>query len=175
VETDRVDRIVEQWAVERPDLDLSTKGLLLRISRIEFHLNRWIERTVAAFGLTRGEYDLLATLRREGPPYRLTPKELTDSLMLTSGGMTNRIDRLEEAGLVVRQPDPRDRRGVLVALTPAGRERLDAALPAVLAIQDQLLAGLTPEEQETLVPLLRKWLLSLAAMPAPAMPSTRST
>lgn len=161
MEHDRVDDILAQWRRERPDLDPSPMGVIGRISRAERSLGRALEALFATFGLNRGEFDVLATLRRSGPPYRLTPTALFTELMLSSGAMTNRLDRLEQAGLIERTPDPADRRGTLVGLTPQGRELVDAAVAAHLANEQHLLHALSPAEQEQLAQLLRTLLCSL--------------
>jgi DNA-binding MarR family transcriptional regulator len=157
---DQVDQILEQWARERPDLAVSPMGIIGRLSRVSRHLEQALQETFAPFGLNGGEFDVLATLRRAGEPYTLSPTELFNTLMLSSGAMTNRIDRLEETGLAVRTRDPEDRRGVNVTLTPKGRELIDAAVVEHVANEEQLLSALTQTERETLVHLLRKLLLS---------------
>lgn len=158
---DHVDRIVEQWARERPDLDASPMGVIGRVARASRHLDLRLEETFRRSGLNAGAFDVLAALRRAGPPYRLSPTALFGSLMLSSGAMTNRIDRLERAGLVARMPDPADRRSVLVELTRAGLDRIDRAVGEHLANEERLLAGLTGRERAELARLLRKLLLSL--------------
>lgn len=163
MEHDHVDRILAQWARERPDVDTSTMGVIGRIARLDRIFARAMEANFAAQGLNAGGFDVLATLRRSGPPYRLSPTQLFNTLMLSSGAMTNRIDRLEQAGYVARYPDPADRRGTLIGLTPRGRELVDAILPLHAQTQHRLLAALTAEEQALLADLLRKLLLSLEA------------
>ncbi len=158
-ERDHVDHILDQWAQERPDLDASSMGIIGRIARVSAHLQRSVEETFARFGLAGGGFDVLATLRRSRPPYRLTPTELYRSLLLSSAAMTNRIDRLERADLVERSPDPGDRRSVLVGLTPKGREVVDAAVAAHVTNGERLLSALAPEEREALARLLRRMLL----------------
>jgi DNA-binding MarR family transcriptional regulator len=158
---DAVDRIIEQWQRERPDLDVSPMGIIGRVGRLEKLLDPLLYEVFRQYGLHRGEFDVLATLRRAGEPYRLTPTALFQTMMVSSGGMTNRIDRLESAGLVRREPDPNDRRGTLVVLTPKGLEIVDGAVESHTANEHRLLAGLTAEERATLTALLRKWLLSL--------------
>ena len=161
MEADHVDRILEQWARERPDLDVSPIGLIGRISRASRRLERVLARNYERFDLTHGSYDVLASLRRAGPPYRLSPTQLYSSLMLSSGAMTNRIDQLERAGLVTRLPDPTDRRGVMVELTPRGWELVDTAVEAHVAVEQHLVSVLTAEEKDCLSAALRKLLLSL--------------
>src|SRR6187397_1429301 len=117
---DGVDAIIEQWRLERPDLDPSPIGVVGRISRLARELEQRLEPVYREHGLEPGWHDVLATLRRAGPPYRRRPTELTSALMLTSSGTTKRLDRLEQAGLIARAPDPDDRRGTLISLTAAG-------------------------------------------------------
>jgi DNA-binding MarR family transcriptional regulator len=161
MEADHVDRILEQWAQERPDLDVSPIGVIGRISRASRRLEQALARNFARFGLTNATYDVLASLRRAGPPYRLTPTQLYSSLMISSGTATNRVDQLERAGLVTRLPDPSDRRGVLVELTPRGRELVDRVAEAHAATEHRLVSVLTEEEKDCLTAALRNLLLSL--------------
>jgi DNA-binding MarR family transcriptional regulator len=160
-ERDGVDLILEQWARERPDLDVSPIGVIGRISRLARELEARLEPVYRAHGLEPGWYDVLATLRRAGPPYTLRPSEFSTTLMLTSSGTTKRLDRLEQAGLIARTPDPGDRRGTLITLTEAGHELLDTAIEAHVANEHRLLAALTTAEQVELAGLLRKLLLGL--------------
>ena len=160
-ERDGVDLILEQWRHERPDLDASPIGVIGRISRLARELEQRLEPVYAEQGLEPGWYDVLATLRRSGPPFRLRPSELTGALMLTSSGTTKRLDRLEQARLITRTPDPHDRRGTLITLTDAGRELVDRATAAHLANEHRLLAALTDAERDRLADLLRKLLLGL--------------
>jgi DNA-binding MarR family transcriptional regulator len=153
--TDGVDRIVAQWAGERPDLDTTAMAVFGRIYRLAKLAGDEVERAYAGFGISRAEVDVLATLRRSGDPYRLSPGALAASMMLSTGGTTARLDRLEKAGLVERSPDPNDRRGVLVRLTDPGREIIDRAVEAGLARQQALLAHLSPSAQKKLADLLR--------------------
>lgn len=157
--TDGVDRIIEQWAQERPDLDTTAMAVFGRIYRLARTAGDEVERAYADFGIARAEFDVLATLRRTGEPYELSPGALAASMMLSSGGTTARLDRLEKAGLIRRRPSPTDRRGVLVALTPQGREVVDGAVGAGLARQQRLLAHLSPAAQRQLADLLREALL----------------
>jgi DNA-binding MarR family transcriptional regulator len=158
---DHVSIILAQWATERPDIDASPMGIVGRISRLSLVVDRELEHVFAQFDLNHWSFDMLATLRRAGAPYRLSPTELFRSMMVTSGTMTNRIDRLTEKGLVRRIPDPEDRRGILVELTEQGRELIDSALILHVANEARLLQPLSREEQSTLTVLLRKWLSSL--------------
>ena len=160
-ERDGVDTILEQWRRERPDLDPSPIGVIGRISRLARELEVRLERVYREHGLESGWHDVLATLRRNGPPYRLRPTEFVDQLMLTSSGTTKRLDRLEQAGLVTREPDPADRRGTLITLTPKGLELIDSVTEAHLDNERRLLAGLTEAEQRRLADLLRKLRLGL--------------
>ncbi|WP_433254255.1 MarR family winged helix-turn-helix transcriptional regulator [Streptosporangium sp. CA-135522] len=152
---DPVDRIVSQWRRERPDLEPSPMGVFGRIYRIARLMGDRMEEVYGAYGLGRGEFDVLATLRRAGEPYTLSPKAMTATLMLTSGGMTGRLDRLERAGLVARTPDPDDRRALRVSLTARGLQTINEAVTAGLGPQHEALAGLSPQERERLGDLLR--------------------
>ncbi len=161
VEKDGLDGILEQWAGERPDLDASPMGVFGRLSRAERVLDRSLSGTFKRFGLVRGEFDVLATLRRNGEPYSLTPTELYRSTMLSSGAMTNRLDRLEERGLVRRSPDPGDRRGVQITLTEEGLDLIEEAVGAHVRNEDRLLGGLSGEDRARLAGLLRELLVSM--------------
>jgi DNA-binding MarR family transcriptional regulator len=158
---DHVSIILAQWAAERPDLDVSPMGIVGRISRLALVVDKELEPVFARFGLNHWSFDMLATLRRAGAPYRLSPTELFRSMMVTSGTMTNRIDRLAEKGLVRRVPDPEDRRGILVELTEQGRELIDGVLIWHVANEARLLQSLSKEERHALAVLLRKLLSSL--------------
>ena len=159
--TDGVDAILEQWHRERPDLDTSPIGVIGRISRLSREIERRLEPVYAASGLEPGWYDVLATLRRAGPPYRLRPTDFAATLMLTTSGTTKRLDRLEAAGPITREPDPGDRRGVLIALTPQGRRLIDKAAAKHLANERRILGGLSATEQHQLAGLLRKLSITL--------------
>jgi len=158
---DEVDRLVSAWRKERPDLDVSPLEVLSRISRLSKHLERERRAAFAAHGIESWEFDVLTALRRAGEPYEMSPGALLRATLVTSGTMTNRINRLVTAGLVTRHPDPEDRRGVLVRLTPAGMERVDAALADLLRREQELLAGLDHEERRALADLLRRLLIPL--------------
>jgi DNA-binding MarR family transcriptional regulator len=158
---DGVDRIVEQWARERPELDTTAMAVFGRVYRLARLSGDEVERAYAEHGIGRPEFDVLATLRRSGRPYQLSPGVLAASMMLSSGGTTARLDRLEQAGLVRRTRDPRDRRAVLVGLTERGRTVVDAAVAAGLARQQELLAHLSPAQQARLAALLREVLAPL--------------
>ena len=151
-----MDAIVEQWERERPDLDVSALALFGRLFRAAHLADSELAVVARASGLGPGWFDLLAALRRTGAPYALNPTELIRATLLSSGGMTKRIDRLAAAGLVVRLPDPSDRRGTLIRLTPAGLAAIDEALPAHVASEERLLAPLTAPERRSLDRLLRK-------------------
>lgn len=153
--TDEVDRIVEAWHCERPDLDVAPLTVLSRVSRLARHLDLARRSAFSRYDLEVWEFDVLSALRRTGEPYQLSPGTLVTQTLVTSGTMTNRIDRLAERGLVERRPAPGDRRGVLVRLTPDGRVRVDGALEDLLRIERELLSGLSPEDRTRLADLLR--------------------
>jgi DNA-binding MarR family transcriptional regulator len=152
---DEVDRLVAAWSRERPDLDVSPLEVLSRVTRLARHLDRTRRTAFGAHGLEAWEFDVLAALRRAGRPYVLSPGQLVTSTLVTSGTMTNRIDRLADKGLLERLPDPNDRRGVHVRLTPAGKSRVDDALADLLEHERQILAVLAVRQRETLAALLR--------------------
>ena len=160
-ERDGVDAILEQWRRERPELDSSPIGVIGRISRLARELEQRLEPVYRDHGLEPGWHDVLATLRRNGPPYQLRPSEFTDQLMLTSSGTTKRLDRLEQAGLITRTPDPNDRRGTLITLTPKGLRLIDSVTEAHLDNERRLLGALSEAEQRRLADLLRKLRLGL--------------
>ena len=170
-EQDGVDLILEQWRRERPDLDATPMGVIGRISRLSRELERRLEPVYARHGLESGLFDVLATLRRAGPPHRLRPTDLAESLMLTSSGATKRLDRLEQAGLIARRPDPSDRRGILIELTPAGRRLVDSTVAEHVANESNLLSALTRAERLQLASLLRKLLLGLPPVEDHAEPN----
>lgn len=153
---DEVDRLVEAWRRERPDLDVSPLEVLSRLTRLARHLDRARRVAFAERDLQVWEFDVLSALRRSGAPYRLSPGALLNQTLVTSGTMTNRIDRLAERGLVRREPDPNDRRGVLVVLTDAGLAQVDAALSHLLKHEQELLQVLTTRQREQLAELLRE-------------------
>jgi DNA-binding MarR family transcriptional regulator len=170
-DTDGVDAILQQWRRERPDLDTSPIGVIGRISRLAREIEQRLEPVYAASGLEPGWYDVLATLRRAGPPYRLRPTDFAASLMLTTSGTTKRLDRLEAAGHITREPDPGDRRGVLITLTPRGRRLVDKAAVKHMANEKRILSGLTPAEQRQLADLLRKLRLTLPPLQDDELPA----
>lgn len=153
--TDEVDRIVAAWRRERPDLDVGPLDVLSRVSRLARHLDLARRGAFDRHHLELWEFDVLSALRRAGEPYQLSPGALVTQTLVTSGTMTNRIDRLEARGLVERRPVPADRRGVMVRLTPTGRARVDAALEDLLRVERGLLADLPEEDRRTLADLLR--------------------
>ena len=153
--SDEVDDIVLRWQAERPDLDVTPLHVLSRVSRLSRHLDRARRAAFAAHGLETWEFDVLSALRRQGPPYQLSPGALLRATLVTSGTMTNRIDRLTEAGLVSRHRDSQDKRGVLVRLTDRGLQTVDAAMSALLEQERALLTGLDPGQQVELAVLLR--------------------
>jgi DNA-binding MarR family transcriptional regulator len=153
---DEVDRIVAAWRRERPDLDVTPLQVLSRVTRLARHLDRARGAAFAAHGLEGWEFDVLAALRRAGEPYELSPGQLTAETLVTSGTMTNRIDRLEQRALVRRRPDPADGRGVLVRLQDAGRELVDTALADLLARERAILAALGPSDADLLADALRR-------------------
>jgi DNA-binding MarR family transcriptional regulator len=155
VAEDDVDRIVAQWAIERPELQTEAMAVFGRVYRIARLVGDRQESVYATLGINRGDFDVLATLRRAGPPFRLAPKALTAQLMLTSGGMTGRLDRLEARGLVTRAPDPADRRGLTITLTSSGRALVDEAVSAGLDAQREVLEQLPPKSRAQLSDLLR--------------------
>lgn len=156
---DEVDRIVDAWARERPDLDVTPLTVLSRVTRLSRHLDLARRRAFALHRLEPWEFDVLSALRRAGAPYRLSPGALLTQTLVTSGTMTNRIDRLAARSLVRRLPSPDDRRGVLVSLTDDGLARVDAAMTSLLDIERDLLADLPEEDRERLADLLRTLVL----------------
>ena len=156
-EPDHVSRIMEQWRRERPDLDVSPQGVIGRLHRLAQRLTEELVAVYADFGLGEGEFDVLATLRRSGAPYELTPTELAAGTMVTSGAVTKRVDRLAERGLVARRVSDRDARGRVVALTPQGRKLIDRAFEAHMANEHRLLASLDRVDRERLARILDEW------------------
>lgn len=161
VKKDPVDAILAQWHQERPDLDVSPMGLIGRTTRLASLLRKAIGKTFAEFGLQPGEFDVLATLRRSGAPYRLSPTALFKSMMVSSGTMTNRVDRLEAAGWVERIPDEFDRRGTLIQLTDKGFDLIEEAVTAHVANEHRILSALDESDRDALARLLSKLLVSL--------------
>ena len=151
---DEVDRLISAWQKERPDLDFSPLAVLSRIARISKHLD--IARRNAFASLDTWGFDVLASLRRVGHPYQLSPGQLIQETMVTSGTMTNRLDRLEELGYIIRTQDPNDGRGILVTLTKAGAKAVDGAMEDLLSRERDLLRVLNKSEQQSLASLLRE-------------------
>ena len=154
--SDEVDRIVDAWSRERPDLDFAPLQVLSRVARLSRHLERARRTAFAASDLESWEFDVLSALRRAGTPSQLSPKALLQQTLVSSGTMTNRIDRLVERGLVERRTDPHDGRGILVVMTTDGTARVDRAISELLDAEAVLLEGLSPGDQERLAALLRK-------------------
>lgn len=152
---DLVDRILEQWRRERPDLDTSPMSVIARVSRLSRILERRIAEVLAKHGLNESQFGVLAALRRAGPPYCLSPTALYSSLLISSGAMTNRLDRLTTAGFVRRIPDPNDRRSTLVQLTPKGLRVIEQAIAAHAENEQELLAPLGQSERKALAEYLR--------------------
>ncbi|MFJ4717130.1 MarR family winged helix-turn-helix transcriptional regulator [Streptomyces sp. NPDC088785] len=158
---DAVDAIIGQWAAVRPDLDTTAMEVFGRVYRLARTMGDRVEEAYARFGIARGEFDVLATLRRADTPYTLSPRRLSATLMLTTGGMTGRLDKLERRGLVRRSPDPHDRRGLQVTLTAEGLALVDEAVGAGVAVQKQALeSALDGAQAAQLAGLLRQLLTS---------------
>ena len=158
--SDQVDFILSQWNRERPELSAEPIGVIGRISRAARHIDTILDKNFKRFGLNGGDFDVLVTLRRSGSPYELTPTALYKAMMLSSGAMTNRLDRLEGRGLIERAPDPRDRRGTLVRLSSEALSIIDATMSAHVEYEARMLETFTKEEQHGLADLLRKLLIS---------------
>ena len=158
---DHIDRILAQWNRERPDLDVAPMGLIARLKRIARHLSAEMDKTFSRHGLNGASFDVLATLRRSGPPYALCPGDLLATAMVTSGTMTNRIDQLEKAGLVARRSNPEDGRSLIISLTEKGLALVEAAVTDHLATQTRLTSLLSDDERATLDRLLRTYLARL--------------
>ncbi|KQW06135.1 MarR family transcriptional regulator [Leifsonia sp. Root4] len=154
--SDEVDRIVDAWLRERPDLDFAPLQVLSRVGRLAKHLDRARRTAFALSELESSEFDVLSALRRAGSPFQLSPKQLLQQTLVSSGTMTNRIDRLVTRELVQRRTDPNDGRGILVVMTPAGLSRVDAAITRLVDAEAELLGALSAPEQERLAGLLRK-------------------
>jgi DNA-binding MarR family transcriptional regulator len=157
---DGVDDLIDQWKAQRPDLQPEVMGTFGRLGRVWSHATRAIESTLAGWNLQLGEFDVLAAIRRSGPPFTVAPSQLTRSLMLSPSGITSRLDRLEKLGFIERRASPEDRRSLLVVLTPAGRRLVDEAVTAHVANETKLLAALSPSERKALDQALRTLLRS---------------
>jgi DNA-binding MarR family transcriptional regulator len=155
---DHVARIQAEWARERPDLDVSPQGVIGRLHRLAGHLTEQLLVVYRRFGLSEGDFDVLATLRRAGAPFERAPGELAQFTMVTTGAMTKRVDRLERDGLVTRRRSTTDGRGRVVALTPAGRELIDTAFTEHMHNERRLLDELSTEDAKVLESLLTGWL-----------------
>ena len=162
---DAVDAILAQWRSERPDLDCSPMGIIGRISQLQREVHLAQRSTFAKHGLDVPSFDVLAALRRAGPPYQLTPTALMRTALVTSGAITQRLDRLEERGLITRERSRDDGRAIVVSLTDDGRKALDAALPDHLETERTLLDGLSEDDREQLAGLLRRFLVTLGRVP----------
>lgn len=158
---DHVDEILAQWRMERPDLNVAPLGLVGRLFRVVQLSEEEFQRGLARYDLQPGWFDLLAALRRAGAPYQLNPTQLMRSTLLSSSGMTKRLDRMEAAGMIERRPDPHDRRGTLVRLTRRGRSVIDRAVETHVDNEERLLDVLSATERRTLDALLRKLLIQL--------------
>jgi DNA-binding MarR family transcriptional regulator len=167
---DALDRMLDEWRRERPDIDADGMAVLPRVMRLAWFFDSAMQEVEAALGLKPRWLDVLSALRRSGAPFRLPAGELAEAVLLSSGGMTARIDRMEAAGLVRRGPDPEDRRGVLVELTPAGLEAIDRAIDADLEL-DERVNVLSEDERKTFIDLLRKQNLAFEEGRVPRPPS----
>lgn len=160
---DHVDWVIAQWQAERPDLDVSPQGVVARLHRVGLRLTEELVAVYAQHGLGEGEFDVLATLRRSGPPYALTPGDLGAASMVSSGAISKRVDRCVAQGWVTRRPSEEDGRSRVVALTAAGRELIDRAFEAHIANEHRLVGLLTERQREQLAQLLRTWAQALDA------------
>ena len=161
MDRDEVDELVEAWHRERADLDLAPVEVFSRVGRLARLLDKARREAFSAHEVETWEFDVLAALRREGRPYQLTPGALIRQTMVTSGTMTNRVDRLAQRGFVERSPDPRDRRGVLVGLTASGKKTVDGAFESLLASERDLLADLSDADHAQLASLLKRLMVGL--------------
>lgn len=161
MDADPIDRLVGQWKKERPDLDSTPMAVVGRVLRLSGLLQRSVEEVLRPFGLCLWQFDVLATLRRTGAPYQLSPTELMREVMLSSGAMTNRIDRLETMELVERKPDPSDRRSVQIALTRKGKRLVDRAIAVRFDEASSVVARLTATERSSLEQSLKKLLMAV--------------
>jgi DNA-binding MarR family transcriptional regulator len=166
VDSDEVDQIIQAWQRERSDLDLSPVEVFSRISRVSRLLDRVRREAFTASSVEPWEFDVLAALRREGAPYALTPGQLLKQTMVTSGTMTNRVDGLEQRGLVKREPSPNDRRAVLVILTAKGKKTVDVAFETLLKQEQSLLTGLSDSSRSSLIQGLRELMDLLGPRPS---------
>jgi DNA-binding MarR family transcriptional regulator len=167
-EPDIVDRRIADWVGDLPGLDLEVEGIIERIQHLEKRISKMLDDTLAEFGLNKGEWAVLGSLRRAGEPYRRSPGKLAKQFGLTTGAMTNRLDKLEEAGFVRRLPDPDDRRAVIVELLPEGREVWERAVGAQAAKEQFVASGLNERERKQLNGLLRRMVHASEREAAPA-------
>lgn len=158
---DDVDRIVEAWTRERPDLDITPLEVLSRVTRIAKRVDKYRKQAFKASHLESWEFDVLAALRRAGDPYQLSPKSLMSETLVSSGAMTHRLRKLEDRGFITRSSDPEDGRGVLVRLTPAGRDAVDLAFSTLIEAEHSLITALAPSEQATVARALRSLSLNV--------------
>src|SRR5262245_22344047 len=157
---DAVDNLIDQWKTERPDLHSDVMGIFGRFGRIWTYATRSVEETLGRWGLQMGDFDVLATVRRSGPPFTMAPSQLTHWLMLSPSGITSRLDRLEKVGFIERKPSEEDRRSLLIVLTPKGKKVVDEAVAAHVANQQRLLSPLSVAERKNLDQILRTLLAS---------------
>lgn len=155
---DAIDRVVEHWAKEKPDLETEPMAIMGRLMRIAKYMETEVAQLHKRYDLKLGEFDVLATLRRSGQPFRLTPSELIDSMMLTSGAMTNRLDKLESKGLISREHSKEDRRSVTVELTQDGFVLIDKIIEEHAAVQAKLVKGMNANQKKQMNTLLKSWL-----------------
>jgi len=152
---DAVDHLIDQWKTQRPDLQSDVMGIFGRFGRVWTYATRAVEETLGRWGLQMGDFDVLATVRRSGPPFTLAPSQLTHWLMLSPSGITSRLDRLEKVGLIERKPSEEARRSLLIVLTPKGRKVVDEAVAAHVANQNKLLSPLSAADRKALDQILR--------------------
>lgn len=165
--SDRVDALLEEWQVRRPDLDMSALAVVSRVLRASHHIQTRLDEIATAYGLShQGDVEALTHLYRVHPGRGLTPTELAEALLMSAGGMTVRLRRLDEAGMISRTPNPRDGRGILVHLSAAGLQLVEHALPTLLEAQADSIASLAPVERSQLADLLRTLLEGLGDVPA---------
>jgi DNA-binding MarR family transcriptional regulator len=155
---DAIDRVVEQWAKQKPELDTDPMAMMGRLMRIAKYMETKVADLHKKYDLKLGEFDVLATLRRSGKPYRLTPSELIDTMMLTSGAMTNRLDKLENKGLISREHSKEDRRSVTVQLTQDGLALIDKLIEEHADVQKSLVKSMTAAQKKQANQLLKVWL-----------------
>ncbi|WP_313460282.1 MarR family transcriptional regulator [Achromobacter sp.] len=156
---DLVDQVISQWSAECPTQDFGAMAVIARVFRLNAFAVRDVNRSFRRYNLHQGEFDVLATLYRTGAPHAMNPQKLVEALLLTSGAMTNRLDRLEQAGLLVRNPNPDDRRGVIVSLTAEGLRVIKLVLKDYLKELNELLDPLSPSERKQMAGLLKKLLI----------------